>query len=206
MSLDTGFCSRLDLTCEPASIQLARDHTRQTLARWGVAEEVAFDALTVVSELATNAVRHAAMPRSSGEQPQRWSCSMLLCPAAGSLYVSVGDQSPLPPVLRSAGEHAESGRGLHIISALCHNRWGFERSLDGRGKHVWAALQLACRDQPPQPLVAGPVVLPPALCDAALALPPTEGTDPTDVDRDLRCILQAHSSGDHQALVRELPA
>ncbi|MEW1862841.1 hypothetical protein AB0399_21170 [Streptomyces sp. NPDC088194] len=94
-----------------------------------MAEEVAFDALTVVSELATNAVRHAALPRSSGEQPQRWSCSMLLCP-----------------------------------------------------------------------------VLPPALCDAALALPPTEGTDPTDVDRDLRCILQAHSSGDHQALVRELPA
>lgn len=43
-----------------------------------------------------------------------------------------------------------------------------------------------------------------ALQDAARAEVSAEDADPGDVESKLRCILQAHVAGDHQALVREL--
>jgi anti-sigma regulatory factor (Ser/Thr protein kinase) len=147
MSPDTGFFSRQDLACEPASIRRARDHASQTLTSWGVPEGAVFDALTVVSELATNAVRHAAVlvaeAASSREQSQRSFYSVLLRATPGYLYVTVWDESPTPPVLRSASEYSETGRGLQLVSALCRGSWGFEPSPTGPGKHVWAALQTA---------------------------------------------------------------
>lgn len=47
--------------------------------------------------------------------------------------------------------------------------------------------------------------LPLALYEAARLLLPGEPADPLDVDTDLRCMLQVHAHGEHQALVRELP-
>ncbi|WP_329176318.1 hypothetical protein [Streptomyces sp. NBC_01477] len=44
--------------------------------------------------------------------------------------------------------------------------------------------------------------LPAALQDAARTQ--AEGAEPGDVESKLRCVLQAHVAGDHQALVREL--
>lgn len=52
------FQSRLDLACEPSAIRYARRHAEVTLRHWGISAEVSYDALTIVAELATNAVRH----------------------------------------------------------------------------------------------------------------------------------------------------
>jgi hypothetical protein len=46
--------------------------------------------------------------------------------------------------------------------------------------------------------------LPAALQGAARAQASAEGVDPDDVESKVRCVLQAHVAGDHQALVREL--
>lgn len=46
--------------------------------------------------------------------------------------------------------------------------------------------------------------LPAVLLDAARGQASAEGADPGGVESKLRCVLQAHVAGDHQALVREL--
>lgn len=46
--------------------------------------------------------------------------------------------------------------------------------------------------------------LPAALRDAADALTAVEDVEPSDVEPKLRCVLQAHVEGDHEALVQEL--
>lgn len=68
----------------------------------------------VVSELATNAVRHAAR----GENDQ---FAVRLSVADGLVRVDVMDHSPDAPVVRSAGDldaMAESGRGMLLVAAL----------------------------------------------------------------------------------------
>lgn len=57
----------------------------------------------------------------------------------------------------------------------------------------------------PLPICGAAAALPAPLYEAARSLLPGAPADPLDVDTDLRCVLQAHVRGDHQALVRELP-
>lgn len=106
--------SRLDLACEPSSIRSARRHARDTLERWAVPDEVLCDALVIVSELATNAVRHTAPPIPSavpgGGQPKAHRYSLTLWTAGLRLYIAVRDENPAPPVLRAAPDYAERGR------------------------------------------------------------------------------------------------
>lgn len=118
---------------DAGSVRVARDFTVDTLHQWGVAERCE-DIAVVVSELLTNAVRHALpLPRGTGPrrpirlgllQPGRW----LLC--------AVADPSEAVPVTQTPGSLAESGRGLHIIRALSDN-WGYTTP-DPMGKVVWA--------------------------------------------------------------------
>jgi len=57
----------------------------------------------------------------------------------------------------------------------------------------------------PLPACAEPCHVPADLVPAALAFAPPGTMTPDDVDRDVRCMLQAHTAGDHYALVMDLP-
>lgn len=141
-----GFHSRLDLACMPAAPSHARRRTQEILQGWDLPDEVVQDALTIVSELTTNAVRHAGDPPEPGSAEHDWRvvrmCSVTLWISAGRLYVAVQDQSDDPPELRPTSLDAENGRGLQLIAGLTEGAWGYERA-EPAGKTVWAGLRLA---------------------------------------------------------------
>jgi anti-sigma regulatory factor (Ser/Thr protein kinase) len=87
------------------------------------------DARLVVSELATNAVIHAATP---------FLVSVRFTGSA--VRVAVRDWSATRPVVRDGGPDSLSGRGLHLVMALAE-AWGVE--IDADGKTIWAELPLA---------------------------------------------------------------
>jgi anti-sigma regulatory factor (Ser/Thr protein kinase) len=124
------------LDASPDSVKIARDFTRITLGLWGM------DALTdlaelVVSELATNALRHG-IPSARKIVSQR--CVRLrLLAQAPFVMCMVTDPGHGIPVLRDSGLDSESGRGLTVVEACCV-RWGWHL-LDEGGKVVWALLR-----------------------------------------------------------------
>lgn len=106
---------------------LARRFVARTLEGTGL-EELAADAVLVVSELATNAVVHAH---------SRFHVTVSRLGA--TLRIDVGDAGATAGDLvdRIAAPLATSGRGLRTVAALAR-RWGV---LDGGGgKVVWAEL------------------------------------------------------------------
>jgi len=107
----------------------AREFAAETLRRWGVpqwGEPVGL----VVSELVTNAVRHAGTV-----------ATLRLEPVDTGLVVAVDDASTGEARLVPAGTRSASGGlGLAIVDRLA-DEWGSTRR-DG-GKTVWARLQLA---------------------------------------------------------------
>jgi hypothetical protein len=117
---------------DTGSVRSARDFTIATLQRWGTAER-SQDIAIVVSELLTNALRHAR-PAPGEPQPRRPIRFGLLQPSSGVLC-AVADPSRAAPVLQTRGSFAETGRGLQIICALS-DQWGFAPS--DPGKVVWA--------------------------------------------------------------------
>ncbi|MFI9327556.1 ATP-binding protein [Kitasatospora sp. NPDC052868] len=86
---------------------------------WRVPDDATETALLLLSELVTNACRHACAPRdrligvrfafSSGEP----------------LRVEVTDANPALPDPRQAGPEDENGRGLELVEALA-TAWGVE--------------------------------------------------------------------------------
>jgi hypothetical protein len=117
---------------DTGSVRTARDFTVVTLQRWGTAER-SQDIAIVVSELLTNALRHA-VPGSGEPGPRRPIRFGLLQPGS-CVLCAVADPSRAAPVLQTRGSFAETGRGLQIICALS-DQWGFAPS--GTGKVVWA--------------------------------------------------------------------
>ncbi|MBB6170974.1 anti-sigma regulatory factor (Ser/Thr protein kinase) [Nocardiopsis mwathae] len=122
----------------PASVKLARDFTDTVLSGWGLGD-VALDARLVVSELVTNACRHA-VPTVGGSLAQ-WSIQYAMARDDAHVTCMVLDPSRLPPVLGDPGQDAEGGRGLPLIDSFSSG-WGWD-ILDGRGKIVWAAFTVA---------------------------------------------------------------
>ena len=120
------------LGADAGSVRTARDFTSATLHRWGTAER-SQDIVIVVSELLTNALRHA-LPRAGDMRPGRPIRLGLLQPGP-CVLCAVADPSKLAPAPRAPGSLAETGRGLHIICALS-DQWGFAPS--DTGKVVWA--------------------------------------------------------------------
>ncbi|MGW4637963.1 ATP-binding protein [Sphaerisporangium sp. NPDC004334] len=108
-----------------ATIKMARDFTMATLNNWGLGE-LAYDTRIVVSELVTNAMRHAGEPTR-----------LRLLHRASHLVCAVSDPYDGPPVVTRADYFAESGRGLHLVESLSCS-WGW-RMTEGQGKLVWAA-------------------------------------------------------------------
>jgi anti-sigma regulatory factor (Ser/Thr protein kinase) len=107
------------------SPRAARHFVGDVLERWGRAECID-DAMLVVTELATNAVRYAAS-----------SFTVLLSRGDGTVRVAVRDDSRTAPHERQVGATATSGRGLTIVDGVSR-RWGHELLEDG--KLVWAEL------------------------------------------------------------------
>lgn len=88
-----------------------RDITAIYLRQWSLAPVVE-DAVLVVSELVTNAVRHGT-----------GAVGLRVSAGAEELRIEVHDGSTVPARLRAAGEEEESGRGLFLVDALAR-AWG----------------------------------------------------------------------------------
>jgi anti-sigma regulatory factor (Ser/Thr protein kinase) len=125
-ALPAGQIATWDLPAEPAMVGAARSEAGAQLARWGL-EEITFTTELLVSELVTNAIRHAQPPIQ---------LRMIL---DGSLTCEVSDGSNTAPHLRRAGRYDEGGRGLMLVSQLAE-RWGTRHTKTG--KTIWAQLPL----------------------------------------------------------------
>jgi anti-sigma regulatory factor (Ser/Thr protein kinase) len=120
------------LTADPRSAKIARDFTWGTLHGWGMLA-LASDAMLVVSELVTNALRYGAA--SDRGQRAIW---LRLLAQPPYLMCLVTDASLDIPVRKPAGARDATGRGLQVIESCC-SRWGWHL-LDQGGKVVWALL------------------------------------------------------------------
>ena len=87
-----------------------------------------------MSELVTNALRHA-LP-ASGETQQRRPVRLGLLQPGPCVLCAVADPGRTVPVAKEADVLAETGRGLHVVSALA-DLWGYTTPSD-KGKAVWA--------------------------------------------------------------------
>ncbi|MEV6809298.1 ATP-binding protein [Streptomyces sp. NPDC051132] len=124
------------------AVREARRFTRDTLDPWDIGERFD-DVCLVVSELVTNALRHA-VPADAGRADthlppvrlhlMRWS-ERLVC--------AVRDPSHETPVPQESDDFsAESGRGLFLVDSFADS-WGWH-PLAGtlQGKVVWALFRL----------------------------------------------------------------
>ncbi|MEU6507538.1 SpoIIE family protein phosphatase [Streptomyces sp. NPDC046942] len=124
--LGTDRVADWELPPDPAAVSEARKDAARQLDEWGL-EELAFTIELVVSELVTNAIRHA-------EGPIR-----LRLIRNRTLICEVTDGSATAPHLRHPRATDEGGRGLLLVSQFSQ-RWG-TRFVPG-GKVIWAEQSL----------------------------------------------------------------
>lgn len=113
---------------EPVSVTAARRFVVGVLAP--TSEEVRQAAELMVSELATNAVRHVHSDFDVSVE----------CGRAG-VRVEVTDHGGGTPAMRCPAPTEPSGRGLRIVDMFAE-RWGVEHHSAG-GKTVWFTLAVA---------------------------------------------------------------
>ncbi|CAM5676272.1 hypothetical protein GCM10010329_41560 [Streptomyces spiroverticillatus] len=122
----------------PRSVGLARAELRKTLADWGLTA-LEDTATLILSELLTNAQRHAHVPGRHIET------RFTRLPTPTGLRLEVHDASPHHPQLRATTPpDAREGRGLPLINLLATD-WGVT-SRNGPGKLTWAE----CADVSPR--------------------------------------------------------
>ncbi|MFF2041700.1 ATP-binding protein [Kitasatospora sp. NPDC058170] len=120
----------------PRSAGRARVQLLRQAFLWHVPDEATEIAMLLLSELVTNACRHARAPR---DRLVGVRC-LLLDPAL--LRVEVTDASEDLPQPRRSAPDDESGRGLELVTALADS-WGAHLRGDGYiGKTVWFQLKL----------------------------------------------------------------
>ncbi|MBY8840990.1 sodium/proline symporter PutP [Streptomyces sp. SP2-10] len=111
-----------DLPSDPAAVAHARDLATRKLTEWGI-PDLTFTTELIVSELVTNAIRHATGPV----------CLRLI--RERGLICEVSDASSTSPRLRHARTTDEGGRGLLIVAQMAR-RWGTRYTKTG--KIIWA--------------------------------------------------------------------
>jgi hypothetical protein len=142
----TPLISSLDLAPELCSVRAARLYATAAFRGWHVPADTVDDAVTIISELAANALRHAgprpaAEDRPSADGPASGACTLVLQLWPGHILVFVCDQDRRPPVLRHPSNDAESGRGLQLVNELSEV-WGYALPEGAAGKVVWAQIAL----------------------------------------------------------------
>ncbi|TNM64634.1 ATP-binding protein [Streptomyces sp. NP160] len=120
-----GLRLTLLLAPEPASARVGRVAAAEHLARAGAGPSLTEAVVLVVSELVTNAVRHAPGP-----------LELLLEADSASASVGVSDTSAAHPEL--VAPYDGGGRGMLVVTTLAV-RWHVEE-VPG-GKVVWAHLR-----------------------------------------------------------------
>lgn len=128
--VDSIICT-VRVPADPSSVGKIRKEIVADLDRRDLPEELVGEAEIVVSELLTNAVRHAR-PLSDGTIRVRWKIRGEVV----EVEVTDGGGSTVPrPAPRTVW--LSSGRGLRIVRALAHE-WGVTE--DRTGNVVWATL------------------------------------------------------------------
>ncbi|MFE3830786.1 ATP-binding protein [Streptomyces sp. NPDC059092] len=116
------------------SVSVARLAVCRSLECWGIGNETRETAVTIVSELFTNAVVHG-----TGTSARL----IIERPADDQVYVAVVDRAAdRLPTLRAPSDWGDGGRGLILVDAMA-DRWGYDRLGSPRrywGKCVWAQL------------------------------------------------------------------
>ena len=112
----------------PQSVGQARHFVTDVLG--GLSKEIADRAAVMISELATNAIRHAGTDFVVRIERTE----QLVC-------IEVVDGGVGKPSLRHAQPRDRSGRGLRIVDVLS-DEWGVRRDGSGRGKAVWFNISL----------------------------------------------------------------
>jgi anti-sigma regulatory factor (Ser/Thr protein kinase) len=121
------------LPCAPASVAVARRRLAAELTSAGVFDGVVGDAVLVVSELLSNAIRHAR-PLPGSKLLLAWA----LGDSAVEVAVSDGGASTRP-MTAQATVSSLGGRGLGIVEYLARS-WGVRT--DDAGLTVWAVVPL----------------------------------------------------------------
>jgi signal transduction histidine kinase len=121
-----------------ASVPQARHAVRDLLARQGVpiSEDLLHGLLLIVSELVTNAVKHAALLSPV--------LAVEVAVEAEWVRVSVEDNHPYRPTALEADHGRTGGRGLLLVREVAQESGGtveVEHTASG-GKVIWAALPL----------------------------------------------------------------
>jgi anti-sigma regulatory factor (Ser/Thr protein kinase) len=116
---------------KPSSVGRARRSLGADLRAHGIREPVAGEAALVLSELMSNAIRHAH-PLPGAQVRVAWTLK------GGTLELAVSDGGgPTHPRTARPCLSSLGGRGLSIVGQLSH-RWGVRT--DDAGTTVWAVL------------------------------------------------------------------
>ncbi|MBO3745983.1 ATP-binding protein [Streptosporangiaceae bacterium NEAU-GS5] len=117
-----------------SSVAVARQRLCADLLAAGVPEPIVDDVVLVLSELLSNALRHAH-PLASGQLKATWSCLEQRVEVAVSDGGAATEPRAGRPTLSSLG-----GRGLGIVDYLAE-RWGVRHEPDA-GTTVWAIVAI----------------------------------------------------------------
>ena len=126
--MTSNLALRPDVT-SPADARLFVTHWART---WGYRSLIPAAAL-LTSELATNAVVHAAED-----------FEVEVANTGHGIHVTVTDTSVAAAAMLPASEVTAHGRGLRVVDAVASS-WGVDR-VDGSGKSVWFDLDVRAPD------------------------------------------------------------
>lgn len=116
----------LRLPARPTAVAQARHAVRDTCRH--LPETTVSDATLLVSELVTNAVRHAG-----------GMITVVIDCEPHRVAIAVGDHSPAQPVVCDPYPSDPHGRGMRLVDSVAA-QWGCNPSSDGEGKTVWFSL------------------------------------------------------------------
>jgi anti-sigma regulatory factor (Ser/Thr protein kinase) len=117
----------------PESVPSARHFVASVLS--DLPKDLLERAILMVSELATNAVKHGGTD-----------FEILVECTSNELHVEIADTGHGAPTVRRALPQDSSGRGLHIVETLA-DEWGVRPARSGPGKTVWFTLLLTADNQ-----------------------------------------------------------